>query len=114
MHATIQNGGARNRLDENKGTFGPFVAGQKDEENSYLHADSQFEFYMRPYCLKKKIARVNTPAITTPLYVMVYICSFKVLPYCKESGVEPSFKNMRRSRNFDALAFTPLCIMDYP
>jgi len=21
----------RNRLDENKGTFGPFVAGQKDE-----------------------------------------------------------------------------------
>ena len=32
----------RNRLDENKGTFGPFVAGQKDEENSWLHVDSQF------------------------------------------------------------------------
>jgi hypothetical protein len=28
----VQNGGACNRLDENKGTFGPFVAGQKDEE----------------------------------------------------------------------------------
>jgi hypothetical protein len=30
-----------NRLDENKGIFGPFVAGQKDEENRLLHADSQ-------------------------------------------------------------------------
>jgi hypothetical protein len=29
----------RNRLDENKGIFGPFVAGQKDEENSLLYAD---------------------------------------------------------------------------
>jgi hypothetical protein len=34
MHATVQNGGACNRLDENKGIFGPFVAGQKDKENS--------------------------------------------------------------------------------
>jgi hypothetical protein len=33
----------RNRLDENKGIFGPFVAGQKDEENSCLHADSQLK-----------------------------------------------------------------------
>jgi hypothetical protein len=32
-----------NRLDENKGTFGPFVAGQKDEEKRLLHADSRFE-----------------------------------------------------------------------
>jgi hypothetical protein len=30
-----------NRLDENKGTFGPFVAGQKDEENSWRNTDSQ-------------------------------------------------------------------------
>ena len=45
MHATVQNGGARNRLDENKGTFGSFVAGQKDEENSLLYADRQLIFY---------------------------------------------------------------------
>jgi hypothetical protein len=31
----------RNRLDENKGTFGPFVAGQKDGQDRLLHADSQ-------------------------------------------------------------------------
>jgi hypothetical protein len=31
-----------NRLDENKGIFVPFVAGQKDEEKRLLHADSRF------------------------------------------------------------------------
>jgi hypothetical protein len=30
----------RNRLDENKGIFGPFVAGQKDQK-CLLYADSQ-------------------------------------------------------------------------
>jgi len=34
-----------NRLDENKGTFGSFVAGQKNEENSLLYADSQLYFF---------------------------------------------------------------------
>jgi len=30
-----------NRLDENKGIFGPFVAGQKDEENGF-HTDTSY------------------------------------------------------------------------
>jgi hypothetical protein len=47
MHATVQNGGACNRLDENKGTFGPFVAGQKDESNSCLHADTQLNNFQK-------------------------------------------------------------------
>jgi hypothetical protein len=34
-----------NRLDENKGIFGPFVAGQKDELKSSLYPDSQFLLY---------------------------------------------------------------------
>jgi hypothetical protein len=34
-----------NRLDENKGIFGPFVAGQKDEQNRLLHANSHI-FYL--------------------------------------------------------------------
>jgi hypothetical protein len=37
-----------NRLDENKGTFGPFVAGQKDKENRILHADSQYTKFKNP------------------------------------------------------------------
>jgi hypothetical protein len=28
---------SRNRLDENKGTFGPFVAGQKDEQKKVAY-----------------------------------------------------------------------------
>jgi hypothetical protein len=39
----------RNRLDENKGTFGPFVAGQKDEEKRLLHADSQIILFHQLY-----------------------------------------------------------------
>jgi len=33
----------RNRLDENKGIFGPFVAGKKDGQNSLLCADFSFK-----------------------------------------------------------------------
>jgi len=46
----------RNRLDENKGTFGPFVAGQKDEQKKVA--------YMRisVYYIKKEGCHARTQA----------------------------------------------------
>jgi hypothetical protein len=39
-----------NRLDENKGIFGPFVAGQKDGKDRLLHADNPFSLYKKEGC----------------------------------------------------------------
>ena len=54
---------SRNRLDENKGTFGPFVAGQKDEENRLLHADSRLKL--------KKAGGMNL-RLFLPVFIQFY------------------------------------------